>query len=318
MRTALVTILMMTSILFSACSTRNTENEMQDKPFKGVWEIVNEPEIDEPTRRMYGAYTMVLAIDFYEKSVDNGIEKTHGGFFVENDRGGGDCEITSFTIDGNKAYIEYEDPSTIIFSATLVYSPSDKTMTFIDGDVVDMQEASQSMIAQFHYLQQESVLQPSKGDNNQNQNTIEEKKEPMGTFETILLLILSVGILIGVYYVLKIILGYVLCALLFGFIFGVIGLIAGYFISQPDMFSVAVVAAIIGAVIGLVIGIFGTKEWISSPLANKVAEEMGKRERNKIYVRDQYGNKKEVKQTGKGILGETYYRDEDGNTYQKP
>ena len=46
MRTALVTILMMTSILFSACSTRNTENEMQDKPFKGVWEIVNEPEID--------------------------------------------------------------------------------------------------------------------------------------------------------------------------------------------------------------------------------------------------------------------------------
>lgn len=44
----------------------------------------------------------------------------------------------------------------------------------------------------------------------------------------------------------------------------------------------------------------------------------GKRERNKIYVRDQYGNKKEVKQTGKGILGETYYRDEDGNTYQKP
>ena len=54
----------------------------------------------------------------------------------------------------------------------------------------------------------------------------------MGTFETILMLILSVGILIGVYYVLKIILGYVLCALLFGFIFGVIGLIAGYFISM--------------------------------------------------------------------------------------
>ena len=99
-------------------------------------------------------------------------------------------------------------------------------------------------------------------------------------------------------------------ALLFSFI-------AGYFISQPDMFSIAVVAAIVGAVIGLVIGIFGTKEWFSSPLASKVAEEMAKRERNKIYVRDQYGNKKEVKQTGKGILGETYYRDEDGNTYQK-
>lgn len=317
MKTALITMLMIVSTLFSACDTRNAEKEMQDKPFKGVWQIVSEPEFDAETGRTFGMYEMHLNIDFYEKTVDNGIEKTYGGFYVANDRGDGNCDIVSFKIDGNKAYIEYEDPSTIIFSATLVYSPSDKTMTFIDGDVVDMQEASQSMIAQYHYLQQESILQPSKGNNNQNLNTTEEKKEPMGTFETILMLILSVGILIGVYYVLKIILGYVVCALLFGFIFGVIGLIAGYFISQPDMFSIAVVAAIVGAVIGLAFGIFGTKEWLSSPIATKVAEEMAKRERNKIYVRDQYGNKKEVKQTGKGILGETYYKDEDGNTYQK-
>lgn len=315
MKTALITMLMIVSTLFSACDTRNAEKEMQDKPFKGVWQIVSEPEFDAETGRTFGMYEMHLNIDFYEKTVDNGIEKTYGGFYVANDRGDGNCDIVSFKIDGNKAYIEYEDPSTIIFSATLVYSPSDKTMTFIDGDVVDMQEASQSMIAQYHYLQQESILQPSKGNNNL--NTTEEKKEPMGTFETILLLILSVGILIGVYYVLKIILGYVLCALLFGFIFGIIGLIAGYFISQPDMFSIATVAAIVGAVIGLAFGIFGTKEWLSSPIASKVAEEMAKRERNKIYVRDQYGNKKEVKQTGKGILGETYYKDEDGNTYQK-
>lgn len=315
MRTALITMLMIVSTLFSACGTRNAEKEMQDKPFKGVWQIVNEPEFDAETGRAFGMYEMQLNIDFYEKSVDNGIEKTHGGFYVANDRGDGNCDIVSFKIDGNKAYIEYEDPSTIIFSATLVYSPSDKTMTFIDGDVVDMQEASQSMIAQFHYLQQESVLQPSKGNNNP--NTIEEKKEPMGTFETILLLILSVGILIGVYYVLKIVLGYVVCALLFGFIFGIIGLIAGYFISQPDMFSIAVVAAIVGAVIGLAFGIFGTKEWLSSPIATKVAEEMAKRERNKVYVRDQYGNKKEVRKTGKDILGTTYYEDNDGNKYQK-
>ena len=237
MRTALVTILVIVSTLFSACGTQDAENEMQDKPFKGVWQIVNEPEFDAETGRAFGMYEMQLNIDFYEKSVDNGIEKTHGGFYVANDRGDGNCDIVSFKIDGNKAYIEYEDPSTIIFRY----------------------------------------------------DTIEEKKEPMGTFETILLLILSVGILIGVYYVLKIVLGYVVCALLFGFIFGIIGLIAGYFISQPDMFSIAVVAAIVGAVIGLVIGIFGTKEWFSSPLASKVAEEMAKRERNKIYVRDQYG-----------------------------
>ena len=189
MRTALVTILVIVSTLFSACGTQDAGNEMQDKPFKGVWQIVNEPEFDAETGRAFGMYEMQLNIDFYEKSVDNGIEKTHGGFYVANDRGDGNCDIVSFKIDGNKAYIEYEDPSTIIFSATLVYSPSDKTMTFIDGDVVDMQEASQSMIAQFHYLQQESVLQPSKGNNNP--NTIEEKKEPMGTFETILLLILN-------------------------------------------------------------------------------------------------------------------------------
>jgi len=317
MRTALVTILMIASTLFSACGTQNAENEMKDKPFKGVWQFIKEPEVDEPTGRIFGAYTMVLAIDFYEKTVDNGIEKTHGGFYVANDRGDGDCDIVSFKIDGNKAYIEYEDPSTIIFSATLVYSPSDNTMTFIDGDVVDMQEASQSMIAQYHYLQQESVLQPSQGNDNRNLNTTEKEKEPMGTFETILLLILSVGILIGVYYVLKIVLGYVVCALLFGFIFGIIGLIAGYFISQPNMFSIAVIAAIVGAVIGLAFGIFGTKEWLSSPIATKVAEEMAKRERNKIYVRDQYGNKKEVRQTGKDILGTTYYEDNDGNKYQK-
>ncbi len=318
MRTALITMLMIVSTLFSACGTRNAEKEMQDKPFKGVWQIVSEPEFDAETGRTFGMYEMHLNIDFYEKTVDNGIEKTYGGFYVANDRGDGNCDIVSFKIDGNKAYIEYEDPSTIIFSATLIYSPSDKTMTFIDGDVVDMQEASQSMIAQFHYLQQESILQPSKGNNNL--NTTEEKKEPMGTFETILMLILSVGILIGVYYVLKIILGYVLCALLFGFIFGVIGLIAGYFISQPDMFSIAVVAAIVGAVIGLVIGIFGTKEWFSSPLASKVAKDLSKSDPNgtEYIARDQYGNTTKVKKTGRGILGETYYEDEDGNTYQKP
>ena len=305
MRTALVTILIIVSTLFSACGTQNAENEMQDKPFKGVWQFIKEPEVDEPTGRIYGKYTMVLAIDFYEESVDNGMKKTHGGFFVENDRGGGDCEITSFTIDGNKAYIEYEDPSTIIFSATLVYSPSDKTMTFIDG------------------LRNESVLNFTRRDITQtpdNNVSVENERKPMGTFGLILGLIVGILALVGIYYLLKIILFYVATALVGGLVLGLIGLIAGHFISEPNMYTFALVAAIIGAVIGLIIAIFGTNHIISTPFASGIAKDLSKSDPNgtEYIARDQYGNTTKVKKTGRGILGETYYEDEDGNTYQKP
>ena len=60
MRTALVTILVIVSTLFSACGTQDAGNEMQDKPFKGVWQIVNEPEFDAETGRAFGMYEMKL------------------------------------------------------------------------------------------------------------------------------------------------------------------------------------------------------------------------------------------------------------------
>ena len=323
MRTALVTILIIVSTLFSACGTQNAENEMQDKPFKGVWQFIKEPEVDEPTGRIYGKYTMVLAIDFYEESVDNGMKKTHGGFFVENDRGSGDCEITSFTIDGNTANIEYADLSGATFSATLLYSPSDKTMKFIDGEVIDKQDCEDYMIGQFHYLRNESVLNFTRRDITQtpdNNVSVENERKPMGTFGLILGLIVGILALVGIYYLLKIILFYVATALVGGLVLGLIGLIAGHFISEPNMYTFALVAAIIGAVIGLIIAIFGTNHIISTPFASGIAKDLSKSDPNgtEYIARDQYGNTTKVKKTGRGILGETYYEDEDGNTYQKP
>ena len=84
------------------------------------------------------------------------------------------------------------------------------------------------------------------------------------------------------------------------------------------MFDVARICAYVGGALGLIIGIFNTLDFIKIPFASIVVKEITKTTpvNTKYKIKDEYGNTiKTVKKTGNGVLGETYYKDEDGNSY---
>lgn len=134
-------------------------SEGRETPFKGVWSHCRKAELDGENGQMYGRYEVALAIDLYDKSVYNGSEWSNGGFFVANDRHEGSCEITSFKIDGNEADIRYQSLSGAIISAKLVYNPKDKSVTLIDGVVVDAADTPQSLIADCQILWDKTELE---------------------------------------------------------------------------------------------------------------------------------------------------------------
>ena len=115
----------------------------------------------------------------------------------------------------------------------------------------------------------------------------------METFLTIIGAIIGIAMLVGIYYLLKICLMYILTALFCGVILGLISAFIGSQIA-PDYTAV--------------VGIVGAG----------IVESMTHTDPNgTVYtVSDQYGNKKKVKKTGNGVLGETYYKDSKGNSYE--
>ena len=133
--------------------------EDNTKPFKGFWSHCQKAELDEENGQVYGRYEVTLAIDLYDKSVYNGSEWSNGGFFVANDRHEGSCEIISYKIDGNEADIRYQSLSGAIISAKLVYNPKNKSVTLIDGVVVDAADTPQSLIKDCQILWDKTELE---------------------------------------------------------------------------------------------------------------------------------------------------------------
>lgn len=140
----------------------------------------------------------------------------------------------------------------------------------------------------------------------------------METYQVILGLIVSIALIVGIYYLLKIILAYVLSALFLGAIVGGISLYACSHIAPDYMKEAGIVGAVIGGVLGLVGAIMQTRDIVKSDLAKGIAKEMTKTDPKgtKYTVRDQYGNTKTVEKTGNSMLGDTYYKDSDGNSYE--
>lgn len=140
----------------------------------------------------------------------------------------------------------------------------------------------------------------------------------METFLTIIGAIIGITMLVGIYYLLKICLMYILTALFCGVILGLISAFIGSQIAPDYTAVIGIVGAVIGAVLGLLRAIFKTKDIAKMDLAKDVVESMTHTDPNgTVYtVSDQYGNKKKVKKTGNGVLGETYYKDSKGNSYE--
>lgn len=141
----------------------------------------------------------------------------------------------------------------------------------------------------------------------------------METYQVVLALIAGVVILIGLYYLLKILIAYVGHALLWGAGVGLISLLACGYIAPDYMKEAAIVGGIIGAVFGLVRAILRTKEIIKTDFAKEIAKGVAQTDPNgtKYTAHDQYGNTKIVKKTGNSILGDSYYEDSEGNSYER-
>lgn len=135
---------------------RKLKEELKDSPFKGVWAYSEPPE--EENGKVFGGYDMVLVLDFYSKSITNGIsdEKTAGGFTIFTSRNSSSCKILSSQIDGNQAEITYEDAG--IYSATLIYHPDSKQMEIIDGKLIEAEEDIPDVVRNEGHILRERIL----------------------------------------------------------------------------------------------------------------------------------------------------------------
>lgn len=140
----------------------------------------------------------------------------------------------------------------------------------------------------------------------------------METVLVILGAIVAIAVIIGLYYLFKILIGYIVSAILYGFIFGALGAILGKFISVDMMWKFMLYGAIGGAVIGLVIAILRTKDFAKARLASNMYHDLieGDPIGTEYTVRDQNGQTVKVKKTGRGMLGESFLEDSDGNHYK--
>lgn len=277
-----------------------TSTSKQSSPFKGEWKQETAEEFN------------LLKVDLQEKSVKlpDGSGSCFGYLQTENEFAADYWIIDEVTnIEGNAAEVK-------------VYSwrygtPDDKQMRTLAYNA-DQQTVFWKQDGH------EFTLSPSDGSSNEEiqveNKPVKEKKS--GGFLDIILIILGVcgGIisLIVLYYLLKIVLFYVASVVFFAAIFGLLGLLITGMISSVHALNVAKICAYVGGGIGLILGILGTLEWIKVPFASDLAKEITKTDPKgtKYKLRDQYGNTKTVKKTGNGVLGETYYEDENGNHYQ--
>ncbi len=140
----------------------------------------------------------------------------------------------------------------------------------------------------------------------------------METVLVILGVILAIAIIIGAYYLFKILIGYIGYVIIGGLILGIIGAIIGKYFSVDMMWSFMLYGAIGGGVIGLLIAILRTKDFAKAHLASEMYSTLieGDPIGTEYTARDQFGNTVRVKKTGRGMLGESFLEDSSGNQYQ--
>lgn len=110
---------------------------MINKPFKGYWQYEFHNEMDYDYYELY--------INFYDKDIEAFGRSNTLGFFRVSTTSPiviGEMttvdEITEANIKGNEAEIKYICGRTDeIRSAKLVFNPKDKTITFVDGELIE-------------------------------------------------------------------------------------------------------------------------------------------------------------------------------------
>lgn len=140
-----------------------------------------------------------------------------------------------------------------------------------------------------------------------------------------LLIVCGIIFLVVIYYLIKILMGYLLMALSIGAIGAVVGglilwlLIGGFDLDLPRWLIITImsITTVPMFLAGLWLAVKSTKELAKAPLASKFAEDIMKEGGNKNgYIIDQYGNKSKISNVERGILGEKYFDTEDGKHYR--
>lgn len=276
-----------------------TQMSTQSLQFKGEWKQETTEEFN------------FLKIDLYEKTIKLPDESgsCFGYLQMENEY------YADLWIIDEVSKIDNNSANVLVYSwrygsrdekdlRTITYNPTQKSISWDNNNY-------ELILLPTNSSNQEAINADSKPSKN------EATGKSFNTFFIILAVLGTVIALIILYYLFKIIMLYTVSVLFFGAIFGGLGLFVTKFISPDYMFDVAKICAYVGGALGLIIGIFSTLDFIKIPFASTVAKEITKTTpvNTKYKIKDEYGNTKTVKKTGNGILGETYYKDEDGNSY---
>lgn len=277
-----------------------TQISTQSLQFKGEWKQETTEEFN------------LLKIDLYEKAIK--LPDKSGSCFgylqMENEY------YADFWIIDEVSKIDNNSANVLVYSwrygspdekdlRTITYNPTQQTVSWNNDNY-------KLTLLPTNSNTKEAINVDSKPDMN------ETTEKSSNTFFIILAVLGTVIGLVIFYYLFKIILLYAVFVLFFGVIFWGVGLFITKLISPDYMFDVARICAYVGGALGLIIGIFNTLDFIKIPFASIVAKEITKTTpvNTKYKIKDEYGNTiKTVKKTGNGVLGETYYKDEDGNSY---
>lgn len=266
--------------------------EMDGENFSYVIELNStertyEPFNDLNGRKSYGFMNFSNLRRIYQYDIDS-IASLGNGLFVVK------------TVDSNNQVF---DPSLAISIDTLRLNADNRQLVY-QSDWV------------FNYINPETVSTPKDSP---------EKNEPFGsTWKDKLLIIWGIIFLVIIYYLVKILLGYVLSTLLAGAIGAAAGglilwlLMSGFDLDLPRWLIITImsVTTVPMALFGLWSAILSTKDLAKAPLVSRLAHEIMKENKKGGYIVDEYGNKSKIRKTERGILGEKYIETEDGKHYE--
>lgn len=143
------------------------------------------------------------------------------------------------------------------------------------------------------------------------------------TFMMILYVLIALVLSIGAYYLFKVMLAYIFTTLGVMLIGTAVGgivlwiLMGGFGLDLPRwaIITILAVPSVPMAIWGVLISIRSTGEFVSTPFATKIAKEMIKREREKIYIEYENGEREEVKEI-RDLSGSKRYVTYDGREYK--
>mgnify|MGYP000134733004 CR=1 FL=1 len=249
-----------------------------------------EPFNDLNGRKSYGFMNFSNLRHIYQYDIDS-IASLGNGLFVVK------------TVDSNNQMF---DPSLTTSIDTLRINADNKQLVYktYQSDWV------------FNYINPETVSTPEDSP---------EKNEPFGsTWKDKLLIVWALIFLVIIYYLAKILLGYVLSTLLAGAIGAAAGglilwlLMGGFDLDLPRWLIITImsVTTVPMALFGLWSAILSTKDLAKAPLASQLAKKIMKESKKGEYIVDEYGNKSKIRKMERGILGEKYIETEDGKHYE--